>query len=376
MRSARSTMRCLLLGSLCFGLGLGIGHHWRAEPAPLWTEPPPLRTATSMPSFAALVDRVGPGVVTVRVHLPEVGEYTVVPTPTNASPARPPRHRTGSGFLVHKDGLVVTSRHVVDDARRIVVMVPQRGTFDAHMVGEDLAADLALLRLEQAPPDLPALPIGDSDSVRAGDWIVAVGNPFGFAQTVTHGIVSFASRYLQHSDFGVSNDFLQSSAPVNPGSSGGPVFDLCGRVVGVTTQAPPGAQGISFAVPSRTLKWALAAMERQPDGRVRRGYLGIEFATSALGGGGPSTGSAGGRGAVILKVLDGQPAQRAGLRVGDVVLKVDGATVADAEVLRERIVHSDPGSTLALELWRDGRVQDPVHAVLGEVAPRRNGPAN
>lgn len=374
MRGARSTLRCLLLGCLCFGVGLGLGHQWRAEPAALWSEPPPLRTTTAMPSFAELVEHVGPGVVTVRVHLPAKPDYPIVPSPPNASPPRPPRYRNGSGFVVHKDGLVVTSRHVVDDARRIEVIVPRRGTFDADMVGEDLASDLALLRLADAPQDLPALPLGDSDGVRAGDWIVAVGNPFGFAQTVTHGIVSYASRYLQHSDFGVSNDFLQSSAPVNPGSSGGPVFDLRGRVVGVTTQAPPGAQGISFAVPSRTLKWALAAMERQPDGRARRGYLGIEFATSTIAGtgGGPGSGS----GAVILKVLDGQPAQRAGLRVGDIVLKVDGNSVADAEVLREHIVHGDPGSTLALELWRDGRVQDPVLAVLGEVAPRRNGPAN
>jgi len=207
------------------------------------------------------------------------------------------------------------------------------------------------------------LAFGRSEELRAGDWIVAVGNPFGFAQTVTAGIVSFVGRHLPHSDFALTNDFVQFSAPVNPGSSGCPVLDLHGRVVGVTTQAAASAQGISFAVPSRTVKWALDAMEKSRDGRVRRGYLGIEFASR------PGRDDDGRRhqGALIVGITEGQPAHRAGLRKGDVVLKVDGEVVEDAMVLHEHIVRGEPGSTIALQLLRAGRVQDPIEAVLGEV---------
>jgi serine protease Do len=241
--------------------------------------------------------------------------------------------------------------------------LPQQGPVRAELVGEDPATDLALLRLVDVPGSLTALQIGDSHDLRAGDWIIAVGNPFGFAQTVTAGVVSFVGRHLLHSDLGVTNDFLQFSAPVNPGSSGGPVLDLAGRVVGVTTQAAIEAQGISFAVPSATLKWALEAMEKQPDGRVRRGYLGIEFASRA---GTDETGVPC-EGAVIVRVAAGEPADRAGLRRGDIVLRVDGERIADAQVLHANIVRRDPGTRIALALLRDGEIHDPIEAVLGEV---------
>jgi serine protease Do len=272
-------------------------------------------------------------------------------------------YRNGSGFLVHERGLVVTSRHVVAGAEAVEVLVPGHAPLRADLVGEDAATDLALVRLRTPPPGLPVLAFGNSEELRAGDWIVAVGNPFGLSQTVTAGVVSFVGRHLQHSDFAVTNDFLQFSAPVNPGSSGCPVLDLHGRVVGVTTQAAVSAQGISFAVPSRTVKWALDAMERSRDGRVRRGYLGIEFASRS------DLDERGQRcaGAVIVRVADGQPAHRAGMRAGDVVLRIDGQAVADATVLHEHIVRGEPGSKIALQLLREGRVQDPIEAVLGEI---------
>lgn len=284
-----------------------------------------------------------------------------------------PGLRTGSGFVVNARGLVVTSRHVVAGAATIEVLVPQRGAFVGELVGEDAATDLALVRLVAPPADLTVLEIGRSEDLRAGDWILAVGNPFGFSQTVTAGVVSYVGRHLPHSDFAVTNDFLQFSAPVNPGSSGCPVLDLHGRVVGVTTQAAVAAQGISFAVPSRTVKWTLDAMAKSRDGRVRRGYLGIEFASR-------SERDEDGRpceGAVIVHVAQGEPAYRAGVREGDVVLRVDGAPVEDATVLHERIVRGDPGSRIALHLLRDGRVQDPIEAVLGEIGGSKSSdPAN
>lgn len=359
-----------------------------SAPAPLWHEPVPVRTPSLLPSFASVVKDVLPGVVTVRALLPVddgaasgvvaagVAGATDEDRALGAGPAvgiAEPRagERNGSGFVVQRDGLVVTNRHVVQGAATITVMVPQFGSFHADLVGEDRATDLALLRLQDAPADLPALPLGDSAALQAGDWIVAVGNPLGLAQTVTPGVVSFVGRHLPHSDFGVTNDFLQISAPVNPGNSGCPIVDLRGRVVGVATQAPVDAQGISFAVPSNTVKWTLTAMQRRPDGRVRRGYLGIEFATCGL----PADG-VGRRGALIVKVVEGQPAHRAGMRRGDVVLRVDGSPVEDATALHQRIVCSEPGAVMALELLRDGELQAPIHAVLGEVGVRRNDPAN
>ncbi|MCA8948820.1 MAG: PDZ domain-containing protein, partial [Planctomycetes bacterium] len=177
-------------------------------------------------------------------------------------------------------------------------------------------------------------------------------------------------RHLPHTDLAVTSDFLQISAPVNPGSSGCPVLDLAGRVVGVTTQAAAHAQGISFAVPSRTLQWALAEMAKSPDGVVRRGYLGIEFATSAEV---DDRGSPRG-GAEIVRVVDGAPAEAAGIRRGDIVLAVDGVPVADATVLHERIVRGAPGARIALQVLREDRILGPIEATLS--AMRTPDPVN
>lgn len=366
----RSSTRCVVIGCLAFGCGLVVGDLWPAPPDERIYREPSKHAAVAPMSFADVVQAAGPGVVTVRANGP--GKTATTGT-TAPAVARQGGQRTGSGFVVNARGLVVTSRHVIAEATAIDVIVPRHGARTAVVVGEDAATDLALLRLLDPPDELTALEIGNSEELRAGDWIVAVGNPFGFSQTVTAGVVSFVGRHLPHTDLGVTNDFLQISAPVNPGSSGCPVLDLGGRVVGVTTQAAEAAQGISFAVPSRALRWALEEMQRRPDGRVRRGYLGIEFASRQ---GVDERGMPCG-GAVILRVAEGEPGQRAGLRRGDIVLRIDGAAVADARVLHERIVRSDPGTHLAFELLRDGVVQGPIDAVLGEVGgARAPGPVN
>ncbi len=371
---ARNSLRgSLLCGAACLALGLALGLTWPdAKPAPLWTEPGPQRSSSALPSFAAVVRQIGPGVVTVRAVRPVPREATAntasgVADGMRAVHAAGPRERSGSGFVVQAGGLCLTSRHVVVDAGSIEVSVPERGWFEAELIGEDLATDLALLRLIDAPDDLCALPLADGTDLEAGDWIVAVGNPLGFAQTVTAGIVSFVGRHLRHSDYAVTNDFLQISAPVNPGNSGCPVVDLHGRVVGVTTQAPIEGQGISFAVPGHSVKWALQQMQEVPDGRVRRGYLGIEFA-SVLGQDDDGNEL---HGAVIVQVVEGQPAHRAGVRPGDIVFGIDGKSVLDAKALHECIVRAQPGTEIALQVLRSGAVTDPIKAVLGEAAVRR-----
>jgi S1-C subfamily serine protease len=364
--SRLSLLGMAAVGSVGLVAGVLLARCWPA-PGPIYvsaagTEPP---IAAIPVSFADVVRQASPGIVSVRARLQPGADVMLAPGLAAGRPvyASAPDVRNGSGFVVHEGGLVVTSRHVVLSSIGIEVVLAHHGPVRAELVGEDPATDLALLRLVDVPVPLTPLRIGDSQELRAGDWIVAVGNPFGFAQTVTAGVVSFVGRHLPHSDFGVTNDFLQFSAPVNPGSSGGPVLDLAGRVVGVTTQAAIEAQGISFAVPSQTLKWALEAMEKQPDGRVRRGYLGIEFASRA----GTDDSGAPCQGAVIVRVATGDPADLAGLRRGDVVLRVDGERIADAQVLHEHIVRRDPGTRIALALLRDGEIHDPIEAVLGEV---------
>lgn len=361
----------MLFGAGCFAVGAALGLSWpSANTIQLGAAaaPPPASPPASLPSFADVVQQVAGAVVTVRA----VHDGEPIPSATPAPAAHVlaleqagTRERTGSGFLVQAQGLVITSRHVVLAARSVDVHVPAFGRFPAELVGEDRAADVALLRLVHAPSNLPTLALAKDDALRAGDWIVAVGNPFGYAQSVTAGVVSFVGRHLRHSDLAVTTDFLQISAPVNPGNSGCPVVDLRGRVVGLMTQAPLQAQGISFAVPSRTVSWTLAEMLGRPDGRVRRGFLGIEFATAVAA-------SSEGAGAVIVNVLEGEAAQRAGVHVGDVVMGIDGAPVRDAEALHERIVCSRPGTEVALHVVRHGRALDPIVAVLGEAAPAAN----
>jgi serine protease Do len=385
-RSRTSACRFALLGVGCLAAGLALGRLLPSTPSePVWTGPPPTRQVVAqVTSFADVVQKIGPGVVTVRARLPQpdANEKTPANPVASAKDARNPLTsqsafaaeaglRTGSGFVVNARGLCVTSRHVIAGAMSIDVILPVGRSCRAELVGEDGATDIALLRLVDPPAGLHALELGSSEQLRAGDWIVAVGNPFGFSQTVTAGVVSFVGRHLPHTDLRVTNDFLQISVPVNPGSSGCPVVNLQGEVVGVMTQAATNAQGISFAVPSRTLKWTLEEMERQPDGRVRRGYLGIEFASHT---GVDAKGTAC-EGALIVAVVEGEPAHRAGLRRGDVVLRVDGQKIVDAKNLHECIVRGDPGSRIAVELLRDGRVHDPIVAVLGEVGGPKTVPS-
>lgn len=398
MFARHSKGRFVLFGGACLALGAALGTLWSAHgpmrPAAQTREPAPgAATAVSWPSFADVVAAVRPGIVAVRATGPvpallsrdgallsrdgaAAGAAGLAEGASRTTlPVNEPkmRRRSGSGFVSDAAGLIVTCRHVVAGAERIDVVVPGHGELAAELVGEDYATDLALLRLVEPPTGLVALRVADGDSLRAGDWIVVLGNPLGFAQTVSAGIVSFVGRHLPHSDCRVTNDFLQVSAPVHVGSSGGPVVDLHGHVVGVTTQAPVDAEGIAFAVPSATLRWSIEAMLRAPLGRVRRGYLGIEFTTSLWSHDGATTTP---RGVVIVDVVEGQPAHRAGLRKGDVVFGVDGQPIRDAKALHDHIVCSHPGRQLALQLLRDGRVHDPIVATLGEVGPRRTETAN
>lgn len=353
-----------LVAPVCLGAGILLGRLLPAWPRePLWTgpveRPSPAQAPQQLPSLAPMVDRVAGGVVGVSALFPASAGIDNDHTMGVAN---------GTGFLVNRSGLVVTSRHVVAGAQEITLWVnggmPYRGT----QVGEDPVNDLAFVRMIDPPEGIPVLELGRSEDLRAGDWIVSIGTPLGLPRTVTIGMVSFVGRHLK-SPAKVSNDYLQFSAPVNQGSSGGPVLDLEGRVVGVTTREYSAAQGMSFAVPSRTLKWAMEAADKSPDGKVHRGFLGIEFQ--------PLPGRRFGEweaGAQITKVVDGSPAAGAGIRRGDIVRRIDGAEIRDPYDLHERLSRSLPGTTVELSLLRDHVELPAVAVTLGEVAAPANEP--
>lgn len=343
----------LLLAGFCLGKVLPVGQE---RPSP-WREPRdpgPVSAATPPWSFADVVEKVRDGVVGIRtIRMPRSGEthedsLGVV---------------TGSGFVIHEEGLVMTNQHLVADALSIKVQVPGYRAMSAEVVGEDPRTDVAVLRLERAPAGLQVLALGDSQALRQGDWVVTVGNPFEFEHTVTAGVVSYVGRHLKGEGGRVMNEFLQFSAPVNPGSSGGPVVDLRGNVVGLTTRVHPFGQGLSFAVPSRVLKWVLRAFEEH-GGHVRRAHLGIGFDPLE-----PATarelGVAGG--AVIREVLPGCPGATAGLRPGDIVVEVDGRPLGGANELYDRITYGRPGAAISLGVVRSGERLAPIAVALGEL---------
>ena len=359
----RSWLKGLAGAAVCLGLGYALGAF--ATEGRVYRE---ARTTAErrheLPSFAEAVERTSPGVVAVRaIVAASEPERDQLPQPGEPDSAL--GVRDGSGFVVHARGLVVTARHLAVDAVRLVVDVPAHGPFAAELVGEDEVTDLAVLRLVDAPKGLLPLELGPSEQLRAGDWVVAVGNPYGFRQSVTAGIVSYVGRHLPSDDMRVTSEFLQFSAAVNPGSSGCPIVDLQGRVVGVTTQGAGLAQGLSFAIPSRTLKWALEAMDKSPDGRVHRGRLGISFEANR-------SGTAAGHGCVVRSVIPGQAAQEAGLRAGDIVLAVDGVPVTDSAELHNRITQSAPGSQLRLTVQRDAVQLADIAVTLRETVRERS----
>jgi Do/DeqQ family serine protease len=258
-------------------------------------------------------------------------------------------------------GLVLTNHHVIDNADRILVTLKDRRSLEAQLVGSDPETDVALLRI--AAKGLTSVPLGDSDLLEVGDFVVAIGNPFGLGQTVTSGIVSALGR--SGLDIEGYEDFIQTDASINPGNSGGPLVNLRGEMVGMSTAiiGPSGGNvGIGFAVPANMAKSVLAQLQRH--GEVRRGRLGVAAQDLT-----PEIGEALGigvvQGAVISQVDSGSPAERAGVRIGDVVVSIDGRPVSDAGDLRNAVGLAPIGDELRLTVLRDGREK----TLRAEVAP-------
>jgi serine protease Do len=326
---------------------------------------PAVGTRAGLPDFTGLVERYGPAVVNIDV----VGKSQPVAEFPGMSPNDPfydffrrfgrpmphggegPReHGEGSGFIVSPDGYILTNAHVVQNADEVTVKTTDRREYTAKVIGVDERTDVALIKIDGK--NLPTVRIGDPSKLRPGEWVVAIGSPFGFENSVTAGIVSATSRSMP----GESNyaPFIQTDVAVNPGNSGGPLFNLDGEVVGINSQIysrTGGYMGLSFAVPINVANDVREQLVKY--GKVTRSRIGVSIqdVTAQLA---ESFGLDRPRGALVGMVEDGGPGEKGGIKAGDVILSVDGTQIDTSSQVPGLIANKKPGSTVNLEVWRDG----------------------
>ncbi|HYU35862.1 MAG TPA: Do family serine endopeptidase [Thermoanaerobaculia bacterium] len=371
----------LVLGAVLFGMvlagGLQLTLPGMAEPqAPLSaTQVAASKPAVAaIPSFADLAQAVDPAVVSIQAATIEKGQQRdrsggIDPFEFFFGPRRrgpggdqqqqqqpqqqePEDFRSdagGSGFVISRDGLVVTNYHVVEGASEVKVHLGDRD-YTAQVKGTDPATDIALLKID-AGNSLRYLELGDSDQVRVGDWVMVIGNPLNLDKTVTTGVVSAKGRSIGISDVSFEN-FIQTDAAINFGNSGGPLVDMQGRVVGIATAINYGAENIGFAVPVNTLKQILPQLREK--GSVSRGYLGVQIGNLSYEQA-QAFGLEAGEGALVGSVESGTPADKSGLRHGDIILSVDGIKVKQTRDLINYVSAKGPNTSVGLEVWRDGK---------------------
>src|SRR6516225_1326298 len=279
----------------------------------------------------------------------------------------------GSGVIVTNEGHIITNNHVVDQVDEIEVQLSDGRTEKARLVGADDQVDLAVLKIDN--PGVKPLKLADSDTVQAGDFVLAIGNPFSFEETVTDGIVSSKGRPNRVDVFG---DLIQTNAAINPGNSGGPLINLRGEVIGINTaiiSRSGGSQGIGFAIPSNTVRTALESLLKK--GRIIRGYLGVQMRVPQAGQPAPT-----GEGAVVDEVIPGSPAEDAHLQKGDVIRKFDGREVKSFTDLRNLVSQTDLNKKVELEIVRGGKPmmvgtqikEQPAGYQTGRTTPQRQQP--
>jgi serine protease Do len=341
--------------------------------------PPPRMLESGAPfSFADLVERVSPAVVTITAETQETGtdmEQENIPEPFRnffnqfnqgqGQPAHPRKAiSAGSGFIIDKSGLIVTNNHVIENSHKITVKLPDGRSFDAKLIGTDPATDIALLKVKSDKP-LPTVEFGDDRQLRVGDWVIAVGNPFGLSNSVTAGIVSSIGRGIDGSSY---NDFIQIDAPINRGNSGGPTFDLRGQVIGMNSMifSPSGGSvGIGFAIPASTIHDVVGQL--QAHGHVTRGWLGVDIqsVTPEMA---ESLNVKESKGAIVAGVVPGSPAAKAGFEQGDIIIAINGKTVEDARDLTRRVASLPAGSKAAFSINRSGAAK----TLTAEIAKRKD----
>jgi len=334
----------------------------------LWIDSEARHKAQTLPDFVDLAARLSPAVVNIATE--QSGKSTKAePAEGESDPFDrfgqpfepydvPHAHSVGSGFIINRDGYVLSNDHVIEDASRIVVTLKDGHQFKARVVGHDSKTDIALIKID-APYPLPIVPLGNSDAVRVGEWVMAIGNPFGFDHSVTAGIVSAKGRFIP----GSYDEFLQTDASINPGNSGGPLIDLAGEVVGVNSAIftrTGASMGIGFAIPVNIVKQELPQL--QATGKVRRGWLGV-YIQPVSGDAAEAAGLDVLRGAMVSEVVDNSPAKLAGLRHGDIIIAFDHHPVGDAQELPLMVGSVPVGSSATLTVMR-GRNTRQVPIVL------------
>jgi serine protease Do len=340
------------------------------------TAPPAApQIVTGLPDFRTLVRQYGAAVVNVSVRgTVKTGAHMGLPPGVDEDnplfrffgmPMQPgrgmPMRGEGSGFIVSRDGVILTNAHVVDDAQKVTVKLTDRREFEAKVLGSDAKSDVAVLKIEAK--DLPVVKVGEPRALQVGEWVVAIGSPFGFENSVTAGIVSAKERNLPDDTY---VPFIQTDVAVNPGNSGGPLFNLQGEVVGINSQIfsrSGGYEGLSFAIP---IDVAMnVSQQLQAHGRVTRGKLGvgIQDVDQALA---ETFGLDVPRGALVSSVDKDGPAAKAGLQAGDVILSFDGQPIDTAALLPAAVAGTRPGKSVTLQVWRDRKARE-ISVKLGEV---------
>jgi len=316
---------------------------------------PVLQSAIPGANDSTLLDSYSQAVISAaeRISL-SVVKIEVTQSAKTRSGGSQERQGGGSGFVFTPDGLILTNSHVVHHAKRIQVSLPDGRRLPAHIIGDDPATDLAVIRVgipDNDAPSLVAAALGDSQSVRAGQIAIAVGNPYGFQYTVTAGVVSALGRSLRSYSGRLIEDVIQTDASLNPGNSGGPLVTSDGRVIGVNTATILGAQGLCFAIGINTAKFVAGRLLR--DGKIKRSYIGVEAQTAPLHRRlvrfydlGSETG------VFVMSIDDGSPAKKAGLREGDVIIALDGKPVAGVDDLHRLLTDARVGVSNSLTVVR------------------------
>ena len=374
----------ILLGAASLTVS-GAGMAQQSAPAPAATP------GVMLPDFADLVDRVGPAVVNIRttqkitpgqpqsqideemqeffrrffgVPLPPTPQPDRRGAPPSPAPEQEVPRGVGSGFIISGDGYILTNAHVIDGADEVYVRLTDKREFKANVIGTDRRTDVALVKIEGS--DLPKLTIGDSSRLRVGQWVIAIGSPFGLDNTVTAGIVSANAR-----DTGDYLPLIQTDVAVNPGNSGGPLINMRGEVVGINSQIysrSGGYMGISFAVP---IDEAMRIAEQlKTSGRVTRGRIGVQIGevTKEVA---ESLGLPRAHGALVQRIEPGAPADEAGMEAGDIILRFNGTTIEKSSDLPRLVGRTPPGTRANVTVWRKGATRD-LNLLVGEMEPEQS----
>jgi serine protease Do len=371
-RIVRARSMAVMFCVLCFGIGIGavVSNSSGARDAPFWTETRPTQIPiVQVPNFADLAEHLKPSVVNINTSQVMKGQRRTMPRMPfpnpfgerdpfeefferffgGENPQREFRRRSlGSGFIINREGYIVTNNHVVENASDIKISLSDKEEYEAKVIGRDPKTDVALIKIE-ARKDLPAAALGDSNKLRVGEWVMAIGNPFGLGHTVTTGIVSAKGRIIGATAY---DDFIQTDASINPGNSGGPLFNMNGEVVGINSAIIASGQGIGFAVPVNVAKDLLIPLREK--GRVVRGWLGVQVqrVTPELA---KSFGLDRERGALVADVMPDTPAEKAGVERGDIIVEFNGRKIEEMNDLPRVVASIPPNTEVPMKLLRKGQ---------------------